>query len=571
MNPLPSATPGEGSGASEPGACELDAQQIARIRTIVRARRRAPRGEIAAAVCREFGWRRPNGELRLRSCRDLLARLDREGVIALAPSPPRAPRRARTPRREAVGDAGARAGADAGAESPADGGTVPAVAIRRIVVRPAEPAELPRWRGEMERHHYLGDGAIVGETIRHVAECDGRWVALLAWGAAALKSRHREAWIGWDEPMKRRRLHLVANNVRFLVLPSARTPHLASAVLARSARRLSADYAARYGHPVLVAETFVDVLRFRGTCYRAANWVLLGETRGMRRKGRGYEAHGRKKALFVLPLHPRAREILAAPFPSPEILRRPSMPDICVDVNKLPLDGKGGLVEILRGMTDPRSRRGIRHPIENVLAMAVMATLCGARSYEAVAEWARELPLEVLKRMKCWCWKAPSEATFRRVLQTIDPDEADRKVCAWLALLGAKGAVALDGKTLRGSRDGTKPAMHLLAAITHGGGVVVAQSQVGEKSNEIPGAKPLLEKVDLRGRTVTADAMHTQTDLAKHLVEDRKADYVFIAKDNQPTLRADIEALEWESLPPGGPNDRQGARPDRDADDPGLR
>ena len=174
----------------------------------------------------------------------------------------------------------------------------------------------------------------------------------------------------------------------------------------------------------------------------------------------------------------------------------------------------------------------------------------------------------MLKRLGCWCWRAPVESTFRRVLSGIDADEVDRVVCAWLAKQAQAGAIALDGKALRGSADGDKPAVHLLSAVTHAEGVVVAQSQVAEKSNEIPGAKPLLADLDLRGRTVTADAMHTQTELARFLVEEKKADYVFVAKDNQPTLRQDIEALEWESLPPSGPDDRQGARPDRAAHDP---
>jgi hypothetical protein len=535
---------------------ELDAAQLARIQELARGHRGGTRGDLAAAACRDLGWRRPNGELRLRACRDVLVRLAEAGEIEMPRSRLRAQRRAREPAREAAPDVAA------------DTSKAQDVALRRIVVRPIDQAELPRWREAMERHHYLGDGEIVGETLRHVAEIEGRWLALLGWGAAALKSRHREAWVGWDEQIKHQRLHLVANNVRFLIVPSARVPHLASAVLARSVRRLSADWQARYGHPVLLAETFVDVERFAGTCYRAANWVHLGETRGMARKGKGYEAHGRKKALFVYALHPRAREVLAAPFPSPEILRRSSMPALSVDVNKLPLDGEGGLVEVLREMVDPRKRRGIRHPLENVLAMAVMACLSGMRSYEAIAEWAKDLPQDVLKRMKCWCWKAPSEPTFRRVLQMVDPDEVDRRVSAWLVALAERGAISLDGKTLRGSADGEKPAMHLLSAITHGQGVVVAQLQVGEKSNEIPGAKPLLAELDLKGVTVTADAMHTQTDLAHHLVENRGADYVLIVKDNQPTLHADIASLEWEALPPSGHDARQGARPDRETHDP---
>lgn len=244
-----------------------------------------------------------------------------------------------------------------------------------------------------------------------------------------------------------------------------------------------------------------------------------------------------------------------------------TMPAVVVDVNRLPLEGAGGLIEVLRGVVDPRKRRGIRYPLETVLTLAVMASLSGMRSYEAIAEWAKDLPKDVLRRLRCWCWRAPSEPTFRRVLSMVDGNQVDREVSAWLAQLAEKGAVSLDGKTLRGSRDGERPAVHLLAAITHAEGVVVAQTQVEEKSNEIPGAKPLLEDVDLRGRTVTADAMHTQKDLARHLVEERGADYVLIAKENQPTLLCDLKALDWESLPPSGPNERQGTRPNRASHD----
>lgn len=522
---------------------------------------------MVRAVCKELGWRRPNGAWRLRACRDLLIRLAETGEITFAPS------RRCTAAAEPVADVDAVAGAAPASEEPvARRDVAEEVALRQIVVRPIEASELPRWRESMQRHHYLGDGEIVGETVRHVAEVDGRWLALLAWGGAALKSRHREAWIGWDEPTKHQRLHLVSNNARFLVLPGARVPHLASAVLARSVRRLSRDFETRYGHPVLLAETFVDIARFRGTCYSAANWIRLGETRGMARSGKGYRPHGRKKALFVYPLEPRAREILAAAMLSPEILRRSSMATSCgivVDVNKLPLEGAGGLIDVLREVRDPRSRRGRRYPFETVLALAVMASLSGMRSYEAIAEWAKDLPKDLLRRMKCWCHRAPSEPTFRRLLSGVDAAEVDRKVGAWLADLAKRGAVSLDGKTLRGSRDGEKPAVHLLAAITHGEGVVLSQLPVGEKSNEIPSAKPLLADLDLRGRTVTADAMHTQSDLARHLVEEKKADYVFIAKANQPTLRADIEALEWKSLSPSGQDDRQRARPNRGAQDLG--
>jgi hypothetical protein len=437
--------------------------------------------------------------------------------------------------------------------------------VNRVGVRPIAPGERAQWDDAVTRYHYLGAGPIVGEVLRYVAEEGNRWVALLAWGAAVLKSRHREAYVGWDEKTKYERLHLVADNVRFLIL--VRTPHLASAVLAKNLRRLSRDWEAWYGHPILLAETFVDLERFRGTCYRAANWIYLGETRGVKRMGEGFEEHGRKKGLFVYPVHPRAREILSAPFPSPEIVRRDQMQNVVVDVNRLPLQEEGGLIELLAGIIDPRKRQGIRHPIASVLALATMAALSGMRTYEAIAEWAKDVPKDLLRRLRCWCHQAPSEATFRRVLQSVNATEVDTKVTAWLAQQAGREAVAVDGKTLRGSGNGGQLPCHLLSAITHDSGVVIAQEQVDEKSNEITATKPMLEAVDLEGRTVTADAMHTQKDFARFVVEEKNADYVLIAKDNQPTLKADIQLLHLESFSPSGGDIRQGARSDRKPED----
>jgi hypothetical protein len=278
----------------------------------------------------------------------------------------------------------------------------------------------------------------------------------------------------------------------------------------------------------------------------------------MGRQGQGYESHGKPKGLFVYPLHRRVREILAAPYPPPEILERKNMASqsIEVDVNSLPLVGKGSLIERLRMLTDPRKKRGIRHPLESVLALAVMAALSGMRSFEAIAEWAADVPKETLKVLRCWCHQAPSEPTFRRVLQSIDADEVDRAVGQWLCEQeGICGqGVALDGKTLRGSRDGEQPPYHLLSAVTHDSGLVVAQESVSEKTNEITHSASTLEDLDLKHAIVTADAMHTQKKFAKYLVEEKEADFVFIAKENQPTLLEDLKTQHEGNFFPSGPN-----------------
>ena len=144
----------------------------------------------------------------------------------------------------------------------------------RLVVRPVRGEERARWRELMQAHHYLGFQRIVGQSLWYVATPDEQWVALLGWGAAALKCAPRDRWIGWSPSLKFRRLRLMVNNVRFLILPAWHRPNLASQVLALNLRRLSEDWERCHGHPIRLAETFVDPARFRGTCYRAAGFLF---------------------------------------------------------------------------------------------------------------------------------------------------------------------------------------------------------------------------------------------------------------------------------------------------------
>ena len=160
-----------------------------------------------------------------------------------------------------------------------------------IEVRPVPTTERERWASLMSAHHYLGFRQAFGEQVFYVATINGTWVALLAWAAAALKLKSRDLWIGWDSVARTRRLKLIANNVRFLVLPGWQIPNLASRVLAMNLKRLSSDWEMFYGHPILVVETFVDPERFRGSCYRATGFREIGDTRGFSRSQTGYRAN----------------------------------------------------------------------------------------------------------------------------------------------------------------------------------------------------------------------------------------------------------------------------------------
>jgi len=509
---------------------EADLRQI---RQLLASHRDWNRQRLSLHICKLWNWRRSDGALNHRTCRDLLARLERQGLIRL-PGGRRKYERKKLP--EVI--------PEPALEIPAD------VNLDRLQVRPITLQERQRWR-QLMRQHYLGFKSVVGESICYVATIEDQWVALLAWGMAAMKNRHREAWIGWDEALKWRRLHLVTNNTRFLILPGAHIKNLASKVLSLNLRRLSRDWQERYGHAILLAETFVDLSRFKATCYRAAGWIPLGETRGFGRSGSGYSSHGQPKMLFVRPLHPDTQRMLAAAF-SPPVAKNGKEKVRVIDVNRLPVEGEDGLIDVLRTVVDPRKRRGIRHPLICILAIAVCACLSGARSFEAIAEWANELSRDALRRLGSKRSKAPSEKCFRITLQRLDAAAFDSVICSWLARqkLFAGEGIALDGKTLRGAHDGEKAAPHLLSAVLHREGIIVSQVAVGEKTNEIPCVKPLLAELNIEGAVVTADAMHTQKETARFIVEDKKADYVFTVKENQSTLLQDIADLGLEALPP---------------------
>jgi len=378
----------------------------------------------------------------------------------------------------------------------------------------------------MRRHHYLGFERIVGEALHYVATMGRQWVALLGWGSAALKCTARDQWIGWDRHLQYRRLHLIANNVRFLILPDWHLPNLASRLLALNLKRLSTDWLSFHGHPILLAETFVDSSRFYGTCYRAAGWQALGQTRGYSKCNHRYRQHGRPKLVFVRPLMAGAATHLRAPFLPPAAITLKEA-GYMIDINRLPLQEQGGLMDLLQTIVDPRKPLGVRHPVATIVAIAVCAALSGARSFCAIAEWAHALSPEALEKLGAKRNNPPSEPTIRRVLQRIEAQHLDAQISHWLLqnLPLAGRALAVEGKTLRGSHDAGKRPLHLLSAILYQEALVIGQISVEEKTNELPTLPEPLDTMPLQGAVVTADAMHTQQKTARYLLQDKHADY----------------------------------------------
>jgi len=230
-------------------------------------------------------------------------------------------------------------------------------------------------------------------------------------------------------------------------------------------------------------------------------------------------------------------------------------------VEQAATDAREGLLDRLGELADPRDRRGVRHSFVSLLAIAVAAVGSGARSWTEIGEFARELIPEQLARLQArpspytGRYTPPDEATIRRALQRVDAQALDRLVGGWLGARQPPAdaddkAVAVDGKTLRGAVDADGRRVHLLAALHQQKGTVLAQRRVDGKTNEITGFRPLLDEVDLAGRVVTADALHCQRDHAHYLVVERHADYLFVAKENQPGLVAAISQLPEQAFSP---------------------
>lgn len=444
-----------------------------------------------------------------------------------------------------------------------------------MTVRPILADEVGRFDAELDAHHWLGH-RLTGQVMRYVAVLDDEWVAVVGFGSAALSCAARDRFFGWSREQQYARLRHVVNNQRFCVLPAGRRPNLASAVLARVLTRLGSDYQAAYGHRVLAVETFTDPARHTGACYAAANFRLLGHTLGYARSAGRYHHHGRPKSVWVYPLHRDAPAVLAATYPHPLLSRRQG-----VDVNTVQLSGTGGLLAVLAALTDPRKKRGVRHRVAAILTMVAAATLAGSTSFRSVADYVADLPQDALERLGArkhrltGRYQPPSEATIRRTVKSIDADQADLLVGRWLMDQVRAGrlsadqvptftAIALDGKTLRGSwaelNTGTGK-VRLFSALVHSEGVVVGQRTIPADTNEVTQVVPLLDaigaqrdaegKADLAGTVFTADALHVHRQNIDELI-DRGGEYVLTVKGNQPRLERELAALfpAEQALPP---------------------
>jgi len=259
------------------------------------------RSELAATICETLDWLTPAGRVKIPQCLEMLAQLETEGVLALPPI------RVMTK----SGNAPSTFRIEAGAEL--NGSANEYVPVVLDIARPGE--SLKRWRACVDQYHMLGDKKVFGSRLHYFIRSGNQELGCLQFSASAWALSNRDKWIGWNVEDRKQRLHLIVNNSRFLIFPWVHIRNLASKVLATAARQIQGDWLREYCYAPVLLETFVDLEHFKGTCYKAANWLQLGETQGRGRMDRRNEGGLSRKAVFMYPLQKDFKECLRGEKP----------------------------------------------------------------------------------------------------------------------------------------------------------------------------------------------------------------------------------------------------------------
>ena len=427
--------------------------------------------------------------------------------------------------------------------------------LDEVVVRVARADERVKWDALMDRHHYLGFTRFAGRGLRYVAEWRGRWVALAGWQAAALKCAPRDRWIGWRKQEMFRRLHLIANNTRFVVLGKRGVfANLASWMMSAMLRRLSDDWQAQYGHPLLVVESFVDPQRFAGTVYTAANWTYVGNSKGYARSNGHYtDPHGKPKRLFVCALRRDARAILSRRGELADCWQARPQTQAGADVDH------HSLYEELEQLPDHRRGQGRKHSIATVLAIYLLAALSNLRGPVAAAEFGRALDQQQLQALGAWRnrrtgrYEAPTKSTIHRVVMQADPQELEATLQRYAtprlpapAQQPQRRALAGDGKRIRGANRNGTLRYETATLVEHTTGVPLASLNFHDENGELAAVGALLETVPIAGALITLDALHTTREVASSIVEQHGAAYLLTVKQNCPETYQALASMPWD-------------------------
>jgi hypothetical protein len=456
-----------------------------------------------------------------------------------------------------------------------------------VAVRLLEDSERERFDEQLVTKHYLKSANAVGRVLRYVAQYRDQWVALLVFSSPAFHIKLRDQWLHWSPRQVKERRHLIAQNARFLVLAApGQWPNLASRLLKLVCERLPTDWQEQFGYPVQVAESFVDPLRFRGTCYKAAGWQQLGPTQGYERDWQDfYTDTEHPKQLWVRPLGECALEqARAAELPAALANPQGPLPPAC-PVSSVRL---GSLWQFFHKlMTDPRDPRGVRHKLAGLLALIALAVAAGCKGVHAIAEFAQSLNHGQRRRLRCRPrrgrlreYDVPSERTFRRLLEKVDCEELKNVLTGWMQAEDPAPlqVVHVDGKVVKNAQPAPPRCATQQAEATSAAPCevpaelqkpkadkalmlvnfqtteqrLVDQVAVPRDTNEEATVAAHLPKMDLTGVCLTADAAHTTKANCRQLTQGNGADFFLFLKANQPLALAKAEQLLPGALPPSG-------------------
>jgi predicted transposase YbfD/YdcC len=435
----------------------------------------------------------------------------------------------------------------------------------KLLVRPQDLQKCDRILIE---GHYLHSAKLVGEQLRYAVIWQGQWLAVATWSAAALHLKPRDRFIGWSEEQRRQRLPLVVNNSRLYVLPECHYPNLVSRFMKLMLARLSSDWESNWGHPLALAESFVDPEEYRGTAYKVSGWCQLGPTSGWKRSAVDfYEQHGRPKQLWVRELVKKACvKLRAAELPTQWAEALPKVQPRCTaKVGEI-----ASLMERLkRDIPEFRRKQSLAYPVAGMLALIAMAVFSGlTKGYEDLADYAATLSQGQLRALKFRLdvrtgrVRCPRRTSFQRVLTGVNAEILQRVLLLWQEqVLGPvqDQLVVLDGKKIRHAH------VESLNAVA-GTGRWLGSTRVKEGSNEIPAAREQLAKLDLVDKIVLADAAHTQVETAGQILYEQGGEYLLTVKKNQKGLFETLETLFSEqrfspSAHPAHPCDDPRAQP----------
>jgi hypothetical protein len=405
--------------------------------------------------------------------------------------------------------------------------------------------EIARCDALIVEHHYLHSVTLVGEHLRYAFVYKGQWLAVATWSSAAFHLKDRDQFIGWSPEQCRCRRPLLANNSRLLVMPDCHYYNLVSRFMKLMLERLSEDWQQRWGHPIVMVETFVDPRFYQGTAYKVSGWSHLGKTAGWKRDADDfYEKHDAPKQVWVRELTQNARVKLRAPQLPAEWAQVEASRSIRCTA-KVP-DIRSLMEAIRADVPEFRRKQALAYPLAGIVCLIVMALAQGVvRGPTDLAAYADTLSPAQLRALRFRAdphtgqMRCPKKTVFTTVLQAIDDELLERVLLRWQnQVLGPwqDQLVIVDGKKVRHA------GVEIVNAVDSQGRFL-GSTVTPSKTNEIPAAGQLLGGLDLAGKIVLSDALHTIEDRARQILYEGGGDYLMTVKGNQPTLQKTLENL----------------------------